>query len=117
LAAGLSVELAQAGRAPDVTILVCAYQSMQAIAATHYPIVPQALLRYPLRTHEAVAQMRSPLILIHGEADTLIAPNHSRVLHQLAPTSKLVLVPKAGHNDLQEFEVYLQTLRAGLDAS
>jgi uncharacterized protein len=117
LAAGLSVELAQAGRAPDATILVSAYQSMQAMAATHYPIVPQALLRYPLRTHEAVAQMRNPLWLIHGEADTLIAPSHSQALHLLAPASKLVLVPKAGHNDLQEFELYLQALRAALDAS
>jgi uncharacterized protein len=117
LAAGLSVELAQAGRAPDATILVSAYQSMQAIAATHYPIVPQAVLRYPLRTHEAVAQMRSPLLFIHGEADTLIAPSHSQALHLLAPKSKLVLVPKAGHNDLQEFEAYLQAVRAALDAS
>jgi uncharacterized protein len=117
LAAGLSVELAQAGRAPDATILVSAYQSMQAIAATHYPIVPQALLRYPLRTQKAVAQMRSPLLFIHGEADTLIAPSHSQALHLLAPASKLVLVPKAGHNDLQEFEVYLQAVRAALDAS
>jgi uncharacterized protein len=117
LAAGLSVELAQAGRAPDATILVSAYQSMQAIATTHYPIVPQALLRYPLRTHEAVAQIRNPLWLIHGEADTLIAPSHSQALHLLAPASKLVLVPKAGHNDLQEFEAYLQALRAVLEAS
>ena len=117
LAAGLSVELAQAGRAPDATILVSAYQSMQAIAATHYPIVPQMLLRYPLRTHEAVARMRSPLLLIHGEADTLIAPSHSQALHLLAPASKLVLIPKAGHNDLQEFEVYLRAVRAALDGS
>jgi uncharacterized protein len=117
LAAGLSLELAQAGRAPDATILVSAYQSMQAIAATHYPMVPQMVLRYPLRTHEAVAQMPSPLWLIHGEADSLIAPSHSQALHQLAPRSKLVLVPKAGHNDLQEFEVYLQAVRAALDTS
>ena len=115
LAAGLSVELAQAGRAPDATILVSAYQSMLAIASTHYPFVAQALLRYPLRTHEAVAQMRSPLWLIHGEADTLIAPSHSQALHLLAPASKLVLIPKAGHNDLQEFEAYVQALRAALD--
>jgi hypothetical protein len=27
------------------------------------------------------------------------------------------LVPKAGHNDLQEFEVYLQAVRTALDAS
>jgi uncharacterized protein len=47
----------------------------------------------------------------------LIAPSHSQALHQLAPASKLVLVPKAGHNDLQEFEAYLQALRAALDTS
>jgi uncharacterized protein len=117
LAAGLSVELAQQGRAPDATILVSPYQSMRAMAAAHYPMVPSALLRYPLRTDESVAQIRSPLWLIHGQADTLIAPANSQALHHLAPHAQLLLVPKAGHNDLQEFEVYLRGVRAALDAS
>jgi uncharacterized protein len=111
LAAGLSVELAQQGQPVDATILISAYESMEKLALAHYPLVPSAVLRYPLRTYESVAALRSPLLLIHGQADSLIKPSHSQVLQKLAPQSRLVLVPKAGHNDLQEFEPYLQAIR------
>jgi uncharacterized protein len=111
LAAGLAVELAQQGQPVDATILISAYESMQKLALAHYPLVPSAVLRYPLRTNQSVAALRSPLLLIHGQADTLIEPSHSQVLQKLAPQSRLVLVPKAGHNDLQEFEPYLQAIR------
>lgn len=117
LAAGLAVELAQQGQPADATILISAYESMEKLALAHYRWVPSAVLRYPLRTHESVAALRSPLLLIHGQADTLIEPSHSQVLQKLAPQSKLVLVPKAGHNDLQDFQGYLQALRTALDAS
>jgi uncharacterized protein len=111
LAAGLSVELAQQGQPADATVLISAYESMEKLALAQYPWVPSAVLRYPLRTQESVAALRSPLLLIHGQADTLIEPAHSLVLQKLAPQSKLILVAKAGHNDLQEFEPYLQAIR------
>jgi uncharacterized protein len=111
LAAGLSVELAQQGQPVDATILISAYESLEKLALAHYSWVPSAILRYPLRTHESVAVLRSPLLLIHGQADTLIEPSHSQALQKLAPQSKLLLVPNAGHNDLQKFELYLQAIR------
>ena len=106
LAAGLSAELS-AGRAPDLTVLVSAYRSMAALATEHYAWVPQAVLRYPMRTDALIGQIRSPLLLIHGERDPLIAPSHSEALKALAPHATVLRVPGAGHNDLQEFDVYL----------
>ncbi|TXC66715.1 lysophospholipase [Piscinibacter aquaticus] len=47
LAASLAAELQ-----PDLTMLVSPYTSMEAMARQHYPWVPGALLRYPLRTDE-----------------------------------------------------------------
>ncbi len=110
LAAGLAAELGQSGRAPDATILVSAYQSMEALATARYRLVPSMVLRYPLRTDASVGLVRSPLLLVHGQADTLIAPNHSQALHALAPQSSLLLVPVAAHNDLQDFPAYLQAI-------
>lgn len=106
LAAGLSAEVASS-RAPDLTVLVSAYSSMAAVAAEHYSWVPQVVLRYPLRTDEVVAQIRNPLLLLHGAKDTLIAPRHSEALKALAPKATLVFIPGAAHNDLQDYNDYL----------
>lgn len=110
LAAGLSVELARAGRAPNATILVSPYESFAALAALHYPLVPQALLRYPMHTDQWVAQMQSPLLILHGDQDTLIPLQHSQALAKLAPQSKLQIIAGAGHNDLQKFSSYTQAI-------
>ena len=101
---------------PDLTVLVSPYSSMRALAADHYPWVPAALLRYRLDTGTAVGQMRTPLLLVHGDRDTLIAPRHSDALRELNPQARLHRVPGAGHNDLQEFDDYRAVLGAALDA-
>jgi pimeloyl-ACP methyl ester carboxylesterase len=116
LAAGLSAELGAAQRAPDLTVLVSPYTSMLALATDHYPWVPQALLRYPLRTDQLVGQIRSPLLLVHGADDTLIAPRHSETLKTLAPHASLLQVPGAAHNDLQNFKTYLDAFAQAMAA-
>lgn len=101
---------------PDLTLLVSPYQSMAALAAQHYPWVPAALLRYPLRTDEQLPRVSTPVMLLHGERDTLIPPAHSEALKSRAPQARLVLVPGAGHNDLQAFDSYLDAVQAALRA-
>lgn len=115
LAAGLSAEL-QASRPPDLTVLVSPYRSMVALATEHYRWVPQQLLRYPLRTDAILARVRSPLLLIHGAHDPLIAPSHSRSLLALAPHGSLAIIERAAHNDLQEFDDYLNVFARALAA-
>jgi uncharacterized protein len=112
LAARLAAELQ-----PDLTVLVSPYRSMAALTAEFYPWVPQALLRYPLRTEDDVAKIRSPLLLVHGGQDTLIAPRHSHALHRVAPHAQALHVPQAGHNDLQDFEAYVTGLASALAAA
>jgi len=114
LAAGLAAELG-ASHAADLTVLVSPYASMAALAAEHYPWVPQALLRYPLRTDQAITQIRSPLLLIHGTRDTLIAPSHSDALKALAHQAMLARIDGAAHNDLQNFDTYLDVYNRALD--
>lgn len=101
---------------PDLTVLVSPYRSMGALTAEFYPWVPQALLRYPLRTQDDVAKIKSPLLLVHGENDTLIAPRHSDALHAIAPHAQLLRVAQAGHNDLQDYDAYVSGLTAALAA-
>lgn len=111
LTAALAAELQ-----PDLTMLVSPYTSMQAMARQHYPWVPGALLRYPLRTDEHLAHVRSPVLLLHGDRDELIPVAHSQALQQIAPHARLHVVPGGGHNDLQALESYLGAVRAALAA-
>ena len=110
MAAGLAVELQ-----PDLTVLVSPYTSFGALAREHYRWVPAALLRYPLATDQLLPRVNSPVLLVHGGRDTLIPPSHSQRLAALSPQARLLLVPEAGHNDLQDFKLYLDGLRAALD--
>ncbi len=115
LGTGLAVPLALQVQ-PDLTILASPYASMRALAAEVYPWVPSALLRYPLATDAALAGLRTPLLLVHGERDELIAAHHSEALKRAHPPARLHIVKGAGHNDLQTFDDYLHALRQALDA-
>lgn len=110
LAAGLAAELR-----PELTVLVSPYRSLGALMREHYPFVPAALLRYPLDTGAALARLPGPVLLLHGERDTLIPPAHSEQLLALARQGSLYRIAGAGHNDLHEFEAYRRALRQALD--
>jgi len=117
LGTGLAVRLGaemSATRPPDLTVLVSPYRSMVSLATEHFPWVPQAVVRYPLRTDALIGQVRGPILIVHGERDTLIPPDHSESLKLLAPQANLLRVPGAGHNDLQDFDMYLGALARAL---
>jgi pimeloyl-ACP methyl ester carboxylesterase len=115
LGTGLAARLA-ARIQPDLTILASPYRSLEALAREHYPWVPSAVLRYPLRTDLSIGQITGPVLLLHGERDTLIPPSHSEALLERAPTARLVRIPGAGHADLQEFDRYLAAITDALAA-
>jgi pimeloyl-ACP methyl ester carboxylesterase len=110
LGSGLAARLA-AEVQPEQTVLVAAYESLQALTAEIYPWVPGALLRYPLRTDEAIGRLRGPVLLVHGLRDSVIPASHSQRLQQRAPGATLLLLPEAGHGDIHRFDAYLQAVR------
>ena len=109
LAAILSAEVQ-----PEQTVLVSAYESLQALSAEIYPWLPRSLLRYPLRTDEALARIEGPVLIVHGMHDTVIPAAHSQRLQSRAPGAVLLLLPEAGHGDVHRFEAYRQAVRRAL---
>lgn len=91
---------------PALTILVSPYLSMRDLAAHHYPWVPGAVLRYPLRTDEAVTRLRRPLLLVHGDQDALIPLTHSEQLAARSGQARLVTIQGAAHGDIHRFDAY-----------
>lgn len=109
LAAGLAAEVQ-----PELTVLLSPYSSVADLAREHLPWVPPALLRYPLRSDLALARVRTPVLLIHGQRDTRIPPVHSHRLQAVQPAAELLLVPGASHGDIHRHPVYLDALAAAL---
>jgi hypothetical protein len=110
LAAGLAAELQ-----PELTVLVSPYRSMGAMLREHYPFVPPALLRYPLDTGADLARLQGPVLLLHGEHDSLIPLAHSEALLTRVRQGSLHRIDGAGHNDVHQFEAYRRVLRRALD--
>jgi pimeloyl-ACP methyl ester carboxylesterase len=109
LAAGLAAEVH-----PDLTILVSPYCDMAQLMAYHYPLLPTVLLRYPLETCSDVVRLRTALLLVHGETDTLIPIRHSEQLLSVAPQARLAARAGAAHADVHQFPAYTDELRRAL---
>lgn len=56
----------------------------------------------PLGNERKARELRLPLLVIHGEQDTLIPVQHGQRLYDAAPSARkeLLRIPGAGHNDL-----------------
>jgi uncharacterized protein len=108
LAAKLSIDVN-----PAITILISPYRSIRALATGLYPFVPGALVRYPLDTEARIAQVKSPLVMLHGESDTLIPIANARALVEKNPNAKLSVLQGA-HNDVHEAPNYRKTITDAL---
>ncbi len=115
LGTALAVRLAARVR-PDLTILASPYWSMRELARLHYPLLPAALLRYPLETWRDLARIDGPVVLLHGDGDLLIPPSHSRRLAAVARAARVGIIAGAGHGDLQDFAAYREAIATALAA-
>lgn len=114
---GAAVALQEAARDPRVTAVVAAetFSDLRTVAAERAPffftagVVERAfrLAEQQGRFHVdevspvmAAAEIKRPVLLIHGDADSDTPPRHSqRVLAALAGPKRLILVPGARHNE------------------
>lgn len=101
LGTGVAVQMATEGWG-SAMVLEAPYTSLVDVAARHYPWAPVRLLmddRY--ESIEKIGKVDVPLLIIHGEQDTLIPVAMARDLAAAAREPKrLVTIPDAGHNDL-----------------
>ena len=54
-----------------------------------------------------INKIKSPLLVIHGEKDNIINVGFGKKVFDAAPFPKKgIFIPKAGHNNLYEFNLY-----------
>jgi uncharacterized protein len=94
---GLATEHPPAG-----LVLRSPFVDLASAGRTHYPYLPVGLLlrdRYPLL--EQLRDVRVPVVVVYGTADTIVPPSQSWEVAAAAPhLVRAVTVEGAGHNDL-----------------
>jgi fermentation-respiration switch protein FrsA (DUF1100 family) len=76
--------------------------------------VPGFLVRHPFRTDEAIRGMRTPLLILHGDADEIVPVGHGRALARLRPDAAYVEMA-GGHNDFpRDAEAYWRAVEGFL---
>lgn len=112
LGTGLAVELARHVTA-DLLVLVSPYKSMLSMAKKRFPVMPEFIMRYPLRSDQLIGDVETPTAFFHGSEDTLISDSHSEILKSLMNIdAKLFIVDGAGHGDIHQFSAYTDNLTA-----
>jgi len=101
LGTGIAVRIATERPAAGI-ILDAPYTSIVEIAAQAYPFLPvRHVLKDRYETHKYIAQVHIPLLILHGERDTVIPVTMGRELMALANEPKrLATFPNAGHSDI-----------------
>lgn len=86
---------------PMGLVLQSAFTSVRDMGRLHYPFIPPALVPDAYPNLRRIAQLRSPLLVIHGDRDDIVPVGHGRALFSAAPEPKRIeIVRGAGHNDL-----------------
>jgi fermentation-respiration switch protein FrsA (DUF1100 family) len=112
---GVAVHLANKYKVNGL-VLESPYTSFGQLANEKLPFFfPSLYLDYKFNNAEKIGTVKCPVILIHGERDSLIPPSHSKkLLTKIKSKSKLILVPQGSHNDLNSFSEYQSFLQKDL---
>lgn len=114
LGGGVAADLAL--RHPHRALLLLkTFTSVPVMAQRQFPFIPQWLVSNRFDTLSKIGRVPRPVVIAHGDRDTLIPLWMGEALFQAAPTPKrFFLLPDSGHNDLLPAP-FLGDLRAFLD--
>ena len=105
LGSAVAVRLA-VEHAPAALILRSPFTSLVDVGRLHYPILPvRWLLRDRFSSIDAIASVRSPVLIVAGDRDRIVPVEQSRRLFERASGPReLVVVRGADHNDAELIE-------------
>ncbi|MFV0294759.1 MAG: alpha/beta hydrolase [Hyphomicrobiaceae bacterium] len=104
LGSGVAVQLA-ASEPVGAVVLDAPYTSIVDVAALAYPYLPvRPLLLDRYESNRYIGRVHAPVLILHGERDTIIPVRMGKTLFALAnEPRKLALFPEGGHVDLDDF--------------
>lgn len=121
IGSGVATQLASED-APRALVLISPFASMRQLVGEKVRWLPtNLLLRSRYENAEKIGKVDAPVLILHGDADTLIPEAHARQLAALRQDARLVIFEGKGHDlawhDEAEETVleFLDTLETGAD--
>lgn len=104
LGSGVAIQLA-GERAVAAIVLDAPYTSIVDVALLTYPYLPvRPLLLDRYESNRHIGRVKAPVLVLHGERDSVIPVRMGRAIHEMAPgAKKLALFPDGGHVDLDDY--------------
>ena len=107
LGCGLAVKLSIEEKYKAI-ILEAPYTSIAEVASRHYWYLPAKWLvldRFDILS--IIKNIKSPLLVLHGEKDNVISQDLGRKVFNAAPEPKeAIFIVHAGHNNIYEFNIF-----------
>lgn len=120
LGTGVVLKLA-AGAPLKAVILEAPYMSTASVAQLRYPYVPVGMLmKDQFRSDLVIGKVKAPLLILHGQRDSVIPFSQGEALFALAnPPKRFISFPQGDHNDLRTHGSIpeVQRFLADLDAN
>jgi len=117
IAMHLTAELARRGEAPAGAVVLSPYTSIKRVAEEAIGLPIGWLLADRYETELELPAVASPVLVIHGVQDDIIAIAHGReVAAALGNRATLVEIPEAGHNDLWTAPLVPDAIRRFIEA-
>jgi uncharacterized protein len=99
-------------------ILITPYDSLAAVAATHYPFLPvRLLLRHPFPSSDWAARTRAPVLILAAQYDNVVPATHGQKLFEAwAGPKQMHVLAQTGHNDIETHADYYRLINEFLSA-
>ncbi len=113
LGTGIATKLA-ANNNPDRLILETPYYSLMDIAKERFPFLPiKWLMKYKFLSHEFIQEVTCPIAIFHGTEDRVVPYESGKRLFNAIPheAKEFYTISEAGHNNLIEFDNYINGIK------
>ena len=106
---GIATQIAL-NNSPKKLILNSPYSSLESLIKEKIEIVPGFLIKYQLDSKSYLKAATFPIIIFHGDKDTIIPYHHSLQLKEINPIITLHILEGFGHNDINQSPVLLKEM-------
>jgi pimeloyl-ACP methyl ester carboxylesterase len=111
LGSGVASMLAGA-RPVRAAILITPFDSLAAVAAGHYPLLPvRLLLRHPFPSTDWAQRTQAPVLILAADRDTVVPAVHAQKLFETwAGAKRIHVLAGTGHNDIEAHPDYYRLI-------
>lgn len=109
IGSGIATYLAQ-DPAVRGLVLETPYVSIRELANRTAPFIPSFILKYPMQSNEWIQNVKSPILIIHGNQDEVIPFTQGQALSKYRDNIRFVEIDQGTHNDLDSYPLYWESI-------